>query len=114
MNTNLIIQNVLRKIAKEDRGGYIIVELGNESPKYPFTVQSDYIYQNYTLYPGINYIYVPCKQIQFAYANGVKSLTYINFDLVDNISTDKTYFAEIVNGTFQFPFHVKLTFFYYS
>lgn len=91
MNTNLIIQNVLRKITKQDNGGYIIVELGNKSPKYPFTVPSspntsDSFNFTYKLYPGINYIYVPYKQIQFAQADeAYKSLTYINFDLVDNI-----------------------------
>lgn len=100
MNTNFIIQNVLRKITKQDNGGYIIVELGNESPKYTFSIRD---VQNsgcldFILYPGINYIYVPCKQIQFTYAGtAYKSLTYINFDLVDNISYAPNTIVSFIN-----------------
>lgn len=102
MNTNFIIQNVLRKIAKQDNGRYIIVELGNESPKYSFPIQSaknsDYFYQECILYPGINYIYVLCKQIQFAQPNeACKSLTYINFDLVDNINYAPNTIVSFIN-----------------
>lgn len=111
MNTNFIIQNVLRKITKQDNGGYIIVELGNESPEYSLRIRNvNSGCHDFILYPGINYIYVPCKQIQFAYAGtACKSVTYINFDLVDNISYAPNTIVSFINCkklTSQYPYVV--------